>query len=124
MGTTLSGKTSGLVTQAIVLIYLMYHRHVMSGKKEWEPFIHQMFSRPEFELDWEPARVEVRPSDDIGYTAGNWRATWKDADGKPTELSGSYLAVWERQEDGEWKVFAETEDAGKSMFQLREIRPE
>lgn len=106
-------------------IYIAYQRwRVMIGKKEWGPWLHAAFSRSEFVVDWEAARVEIRPSGDIGYTTGDWRATWKEPDGKPMEFLGSYLAVWELQDNGEWKVIAYSEDAGNTLFKFREAPSE
>jgi ketosteroid isomerase-like protein len=105
-------------------IYLYSPYFVKIGKKEWGPWLDEAFSRAEFELNWEAVRVEVGPSADMGYTAGDWRATWKDSEGKPNEVTGSYLAVWERQDDGEWKVIAESEYSGKTLFELHETRIE
>jgi ketosteroid isomerase-like protein len=97
-------------------IYLYYNEHVMFGAEEWGPWLDRMFATDEFVLDWKAARVEVGPSADMGYTAGDWVSTWRDAEGVAVERTGSYVAIWERQDDGEWKVIAETEAAGTPMF--------
>ena len=114
--TTAEGFMSFLADDAI---YVLFHARVMEGKKAWGPWLKELFSLADFVLDWEAVQVEVGPSADMGYTAGDWRATWKDADGKPIDRRGSYLAVWERQDDGKWKVIAETEYKGTSVWAAR-----
>lgn len=51
-------------------------------------------------LDWYPARAEVAPTDDLGYTTGPWE--YRAEGSEPTY--GHYMSVWRRQTDGSWKV--------------------
>jgi ketosteroid isomerase-like protein len=50
-------------------------------------------------ISWEPFKVEVAKSGEIGYTYGNWKDYEKD-----TILYGNYFTVWKIQADGTWKV--------------------
>ena len=49
-------------------------------------------------LSWEPVKVEVARSGELGYTWGNWKLTEKD-----TAYYGNYFTVWKKQSDGSWK---------------------
>jgi len=52
-----------------------------------------------FTLTWEPARAEISRGGKLGYTWGRYRSLFN---GKPRE--GAYVRVWEKQQDGSWKV--------------------
>jgi ketosteroid isomerase-like protein len=63
-----------------------------------------------FVLKWEPRYAKVSKSGDLGYSYGIWEAYIKS---NPTEISkGTYLTVWERQADGQWKFIADTGNDG------------
>ncbi len=91
---------------------------VMDGKSEIGAWFAPAFARTEFVVGWEPTRVYVGPSGDMGYTSGDWHASWKDGDGQPQELTGTYLSVWRREADGTWKIVAGGDLAGKPLFSL------
>jgi len=55
-------------------------------------------------LVWEPARVLVRPSGDIGTSTGPYRLTSIAEDGTTRTSEGTFFSVWERQDDGSWKI--------------------
>ena len=105
-------------------IYMNADWGAMEGKNKYGPWLDQVFSRTDLVLDWDPARVGVGQSADMGYTAGDWRATWTDGEGKSVGVSGSYMGVWKRQDDGEWKVVAQMEFRGNSLFQQQETSAE
>ena len=52
----------------------------------------------------------------MGYTAGNWQSRYEDSDGQLTEDSGSYLAIWKKGEDGQWKVVVEIDLPGQTLL--------
>jgi ketosteroid isomerase-like protein len=58
-----------------------------------------------FTLSWEPARAEISRGGKLGYTWGRYRSVF---DGKTRE--GAYMTVWEKQQDGTWKVLFDTGD--------------
>lgn len=59
-------------------------------------------------LKWQPAKVDVAASGDLGYTAGNWQIPVLDKRvNKRVLITGKYLTVWKRQKDGSWKVVAD-----------------
>lgn len=55
-------------------------------------------------LDWEPQDGEVAQSGEMGWTWGNYVFTWKDEQGEEAKSYGKYLNIWEKQEDGQWRV--------------------
>jgi ketosteroid isomerase-like protein len=58
-----------------------------------------------FTLSWEPTRAEISRGGKLGYTWGRYRAV---VSGKARE--GTYMTVWEKQQDGTWKVLFDTGD--------------
>jgi ketosteroid isomerase-like protein len=58
-----------------------------------------------FTLSWEPTRAEISRGGKLGYTWGRYRAV---VNGKARE--GTYMTVWEKQQDGTWKVLFDTGD--------------
>ena len=60
-------------------------------QKQWS----SLFLQPDYALSWKMERVIVTKSGTIAYTSGSWRS----GDG-----NGPYIAVWQKQNDGQWKV--------------------
>jgi len=59
-------------------------------------------------LKWQPVKVDVAESGDIGYTAGNWQIPVLDKRTNTRVLiTGKYLTVWRKQKDGAWKAVAD-----------------
>jgi ketosteroid isomerase-like protein len=55
-----------------------------------------------FRLAWQPQRVAVAASDDLGWSTGPFRLT---PDARPDEaLHGQFFSVWRRDADGRWRV--------------------
>jgi ketosteroid isomerase-like protein len=55
-------------------------------------------------LTWTPERAEVSNGGNLGYTVGDYRSSGLDAEGVHTVVSGKYVSIWRRGEDGSWKV--------------------
>ena len=62
-------------------------------------------------LEWEPEHSEVSKGGTLGYTWGRWTRHLKDKEGKPVNITGTYMTVWEKQKDGSWKIVFDTGDA-------------
>jgi ketosteroid isomerase-like protein len=62
----------------------------------------------EFKFTWEPLKAEVFPAGNIGYTSGKYTARFKGKDGKMMQSVGRYITVWQKQEDGSWKIITDT----------------
>ena len=57
------------------------------------------FANPGFELTWKVEKVVVAKNGNIAYSSGTWD------DGKQ---HGPYLAVWQKQPDGQWKLIIDS----------------
>ena len=77
---------------------------VATGKDAITKLTASAFAIPDFKLVWQPEKVGVARSGDLGYTSGTYVWTFKDASGKPVSDKGKYLTVWKKQADGSWKV--------------------
>lgn len=62
-----------------------------------------------FTLKWEPKSGVVASSGDLGYTYGIY--VLKPAT-KDTLLYGTYVSIWKRQADGNWKFVLDTGNEG------------
>jgi ketosteroid isomerase-like protein len=58
-----------------------------------------------FTLTWEPTRAELSRGGKLGYTWGRYRSLFNG-----TTREGTYITVWEKQQDGTWKVLFDTAD--------------
>lgn len=60
--------------------------------------------RPEqpFRLAWQPERVAVAASDDLGYSSGPWKLTLDARPGDPQY--GQFFSIWRRGADGRWAL--------------------
>ena len=77
------------------------------GKDAIRKMISEMYSLPAVAMSWQPEKVEVAASGDLGYTTGSYQLTMKDEKGIPNTDNGKYLEVWKKQTDGSWKVTTE-----------------
>jgi ketosteroid isomerase-like protein len=57
-----------------------------------------------YSLAWEPEHAEVSNGGDLGYTAGDYRSLALDSAGTMATVTGKYVTIWRRQDDGAWKV--------------------
>lgn len=62
-----------------------------------------------YTLKWQPHNAEVSEAGDMGFTYGIYALTPSAID---TQLLGTYLHVWKRQEDGSWKFVANSWNEG------------
>jgi len=74
-----------------------------AGRNVWR----DMFASPGLVIGWQPTRVQVAKSGEMGWVSGTYELTMNDASGKPINDRGKYLEVWEKQTDGNWKCRAE-----------------
>jgi uncharacterized protein (TIGR02246 family) len=60
---------------------------------------------PAFALDFANEKTEIAAAGDMAYTRGSFRVTFTDpATKKPQNVTGSYLTVFRKQDDGSWKA--------------------
>lgn len=55
-------------------------------------------------LEWEPEDGEVAQSGEMAWTWGNYILSWRNNQGEEMKSYGKYLNIWEKQEDGQWRV--------------------
>lgn len=60
-----------------------------------------------YALIWEPVTGLVSQAGDLGYTWGNWEASFPSAEGDTVRQYGKYLNVWRKQADESWKVLVD-----------------
>ena len=77
------------------------------GKTDYLSVFLQNMARPEFELVYQPDRIVpcARPACLLATEYGSWKETWLQ-DGDPTEVSGTYYALWRKHGD-EWQIRSE-----------------
>jgi ketosteroid isomerase-like protein len=68
-------------------------------RKTW----HDLLASPGLVISWKTKKVEVANSGDLACLSGTYELTMNDPSGKPINDQGKYVAVWEKQPDGEWK---------------------
>ena len=57
-----------------------------------------------YALSWTPIRAEVAESGELGWTWGNFIVVVFKEDGTNSTGFGKYLNIWNKDEDGNWKV--------------------
>jgi ketosteroid isomerase-like protein len=58
-------------------------------------------------LTWKPAKAIIAASGEIGYTYGFWTFITKN----DTSV-GTYMTVWKKDTNGQWKYIADTGNSG------------
>lgn len=53
---------------------------------------------------WWPDTAVVAASGDLGYTLGSYAITGTGAQAGDTVARGHYVTVWQKQQDGSWKI--------------------
>jgi len=77
------------------------------GSDALERFQASLFTRrSDVTLQHHPNRIVVNEDWDVASEQGDWIERWTEKDGV-TELRGSYLAMWKRDE-GHWREYSET----------------
>ena len=60
-----------------------------------------------YTLSWKPAHAEIASSGDLGYTYGTFELHFED-----TTLTGTYVNIWKKQKNGEWKFVLNSDNPG------------
>ncbi|WP_460981893.1 YybH family protein [Spirosoma fluminis] len=58
-------------------------------------------------LTWQPLKADAALSGELGYTFGQWMLTNRDEAGKRSTQYGTYVTVWKRQRNGQWRFVIE-----------------
>jgi len=80
----------------------------LAGKQALSEHYQKVFANPDLTLKWEPTKGEVFAGGKMGYTVGKYTARYKDKDAKAMEETGTYITIWKKQDDGSWKIVADT----------------
>ena len=60
-----------------------------------------------YTISWVPTRGDIASSGDLGYTFGVYTLATAD-----TTLKGTYVRIWKKQPDGDWKFFLDASNEG------------
>jgi uncharacterized protein (TIGR02246 family) len=67
----------------------------------WQPFLEK---NPALSLRWSPTDIEVSSSGDLGISRGDYRLTQIAEDGSVSIGVGTFVTVWKRSDDGQWRA--------------------
>ena len=65
-----------------------------------------------FTLTWSPLFADIASSMELGYTYGIYELTIKNTEGEPKVHKGTYLSIWKKDKDGNWKFVMDTGNSG------------
>lgn len=65
-----------------------------------------------YRLTWEPSYAECAASGELGYTYGIWTYRSADASGAPVILQGTYVTIWKKNDQGEWRFILDSGNDG------------
>ncbi len=74
----------------------MLGRGAIALQATWDP--------KQYQLTWVAQGAQMGPSNDMGFTWGQYIGKAKDRNGEPIVTTGRYITIWKKQKDGEWKV--------------------
>ena len=89
-------------------VVLPTNEKMATGKDSIRKVITDMLGMPGFSVKWQPLKVEVARSGDIGYSHGAYELTMNDPKGNPLMDHGKYVEIWKKQSDGSWKCAVDT----------------
>jgi ketosteroid isomerase-like protein len=89
-------------------VILRNNSYPAKGKEALQKF-YSGKSDTSFSLTWEPLFENLSQIGDLGYTYGIWTNTDKVTGQKS---HGTYVTVWQKQEDGSWKFVLDTGTQG------------
>ena len=67
----------------------------------WQPFLDPNSG---LSLRWSPTEVEVASSGDLAVSRGGYRLTQIAEDGSVSVGVGTFVTVWKRSDDGQWRA--------------------
>lgn len=88
------------------------------GKEAIHELVKKNRSRPGFSIHWEPTEAVVAQSGELGYTMGMFEMSFQDKQGNTHPRRGSYVCIWRKQPNGDWKCAVEC-----SIFSSQSGRP-
>ena len=94
-------------------VVLADNSHPVVGKEH----IQELFSESDenIKLVWKPQLADVASSGEMGYTFGLYEMTVTDSLDNRTVLNGTYVTVWKKDQDGNWKFVLDAGTEGLSQ---------
>ncbi len=80
---------------------------IATGKEAIRGVWKTLMDSPGFAVSWQPTKVEVSRSGELGYATGTYELTVHGPKGQPATDRGKYVAVFKKQPDGSWKAVAD-----------------
>jgi ketosteroid isomerase-like protein len=80
----------------------------VQGPVAFQGVLGPVLELPGSKLTWSADEAEVSEDGSMGYTIGTFELTVAGEDGTPATRVGTYLTIWDRQDDGTWKVAVDT----------------
>ena len=77
------------------------------GIEQIRRFVEKRRALPGSSISWEPQVAVLAASADLGYTRGTYEMTFPTPSGSPTNVKGTYVSVWQRDETNDWKCILE-----------------
>ena len=62
-----------------------------------------MMALPELSIAWQPTKVVMAQSGELGYMYGTYTLSFKDSKGGLVKDEGKMVEIWKKQADGGWK---------------------
>jgi ketosteroid isomerase-like protein len=81
---------------------------VATSKDSIRKSVGELLGLPGLAITWQPSKVEVARSGDLGYLYGAYVLSWNESDGKRTTDLGKNVEIWKKQPDGGWKCIVDT----------------
>ncbi|MFC1733131.1 DUF6265 family protein [candidate division KSB1 bacterium] len=73
-----------------------------------------------YTISWKPQYAKVSNSGELGFTYGIYKIHSKDNNEKNLIGSGTYVSIWEKDMNGEWKYILDTGNEGLNRDRLLE----
>jgi ketosteroid isomerase-like protein len=74
------------------------------GRDQIRQLFAGFFALPDLKITWQPDEVRVAKSGELAYTTGRYDMSFRGPDGKVVPDHGKYVTVWQKQQNGDWKV--------------------
>jgi ketosteroid isomerase-like protein len=89
------------------------NRYPVIGKEK----IKDLFNKPDksYTLSWEPKFADISSSGDLGYTFGIYQVKMDSPEGQIVTKEGTYVTIWKKNQNGEWKFVLDTGNQGLGM---------
>jgi ketosteroid isomerase-like protein len=74
------------------------------GKDAIRKMVETAMKDPGFQISWEPKKVDVAESGDLGYLLEEVKMEMKDSTGNAQVMHFNGITIWKKQADGSWKT--------------------